>query len=119
MKKILVVEDDEFLASAYREKLTQEQDFDVRIAHDGSEALTAVEEAKPDIVLLDIVMPKMDGLAFLEELRNSNNGAGVRVIITSNITDQEKRKRADELGAEEYFMKSDTSIQELVELCKE
>src|SRR3989338_5059439 len=113
-KKILVVEDDEFLFDAYRLKLEKEN-FEVAIAHDGQEALKLVNSFKPDLIILDIVMPKMDGIETLKRLKKNSLTASIPVIIASNLDDTQKIYECRRLGAVDYFIKSNITINSLVE----
>lgn len=112
--KVLVVEDDKFLIKAYQEKLTREG-FEVFLAFDGSEALEQYQEHKPEIILLDLVMPFMDGFTFLEELGKTTDVKKARVIVLSNLGQPEDIERAKKLGAIDYLVKSDLSMKEVVD----
>ena len=111
--KILIAEDDKFLANAYRVKFEKEE-FTVLIAYDGEEAIEAVKSFKPDVILLDLVMPKMDGFATLEALKKDPATKDIKVIVASNLGQAEDVERARKLGALDYVVKSDTPIAEIV-----
>jgi|SRR3989344_5857912 len=113
MKKVLVIEDDEFLANAYRVKLTK-AGFDIQIAGDGEAALSALESFAPDIVLLDLVIPKKDGFAVLEELRANEKWKQLPVIIASNLGQKEDIERGLKLGANDFVIKSEYSLDDVV-----
>lgn len=113
MKKILVVEDDEFLANAYRVKLTK-AGFDIRIASDGEVALTLLESFVPDLVLLDLVIPKKDGFAVLEEIRANKKWQNLPVLIASNLGQKEDIERGMRLGANDFVIKSELSLDEVI-----
>ena len=112
-KKILIAEDDKFLAAAYKAKLTKAE-FDVLIAYDGEEALLKVEQFNPDIILLDIMMPKKDGLVVLKELRANPKWQTVPIIIASNLGQKQDKDQAMSLGASGYVIKSDLSLTDLI-----
>lgn len=113
MKKILVVEDDEFLANAYRVKLTK-TGFDVRIVADGEAALSSLEEFAPHLMLLDLVIPKKDGFAVLEEIRASKKWHSLPVLIASNLGQKEDIERGMSMGANDFVIKSDFTLDDVV-----
>jgi two-component system, OmpR family, alkaline phosphatase synthesis response regulator PhoP len=114
MKKILVAEDDKFLSSAYRFKLTK-AGFEVQIAGDGAELLTMLETYTPDLILLDLVMPVMDGFTALENIRANSNYKSIPIIIASNLGQKEDIDRTRELGATDFVVKSDMSLDNLID----
>ena len=114
MTKILVTEDDRFLASAYRAKLSK-VGFEVTVATDGQEALELLQNGlEPDLILLDLVMPRKDGFATLQELREKPQWAQVPIIVASNLGQKEDLDKAQALGATDYVIKSDLSMDALV-----
>jgi DNA-binding response OmpR family regulator len=115
--KILVVEDDQFLRKIYITKLTQEN-FDVLTAIDGEEALAAPKKETPDIILLDLILPKIDGFEVLRELKNNPETRNIPVIILSNLGQQSDIERGRKLGAIDYLVKSQFSINEVVNKIK-
>lgn len=118
MKKILIIEDEPSLAEALKEKLTKEK-FDVAVAKDGQEGLTMSLKIKPDLILLDIVMPVMDGLTMLEKLRQDKWGKKVPVIILSNLNEADKTAEAMKSGVYDYLVKSDWKLEDLVKKVRE
>jgi DNA-binding response OmpR family regulator len=114
MSKILVAEDDKFLASAYRLKLGK-TGHQVKIVSDGEEALEALNTFIPDIMVLDIVMPKVDGFTLLKEIRTNTNLKNVPVIVASNLGQSEDMIKATQLGATDYIVKTDLSMNDLVD----
>lgn len=104
-KKIMVVEDDSFVMDIYKTKLTQEG-FDVIEAINGAEALKKLKETKPDLVLLDIVMPYMDGLEVLKNMKNDEMAKDIPVILLTNLSQKEEVKNGMSLGASDYLIKS-------------
>lgn len=118
MKKILIVEDDQFLANAYRVKFQKEK-FEVIIAYDGEEAIAKLATFKPNIILLDLVMPKKDGFVTLADLKANPKWRKIPVIVTSNLSQSADFERAKSLGAIDYLVKSDTAIGKIVEKIRE
>jgi two-component system, OmpR family, alkaline phosphatase synthesis response regulator PhoP len=113
MKKILIVEDDKFLNNAYKIKFTK-AGYEVKVATDGNEALKVMSEFTPDIILLDLMMPIKDGFATLEEIRANPNWKNIPVIIASNLGQQEDIQRGIGLGATDFIIKSDMSMESLM-----
>lgn len=117
-KYILVAEDDAFYAKIYQTKLTAEG-FDVKLAENGEIALKLIAERKPDILLLDLIMPIMDGFQTLELLRKNNDTKDLKVIVLSNLGQEEDIKKTKNFGIVKYIIKTDISIQDLVKFVKE
>lgn len=113
MKSILVAEDDKFLANAYRVKLEKES-FNVKIAFDGQEVLKYLEAELPDLIVLDLVMPVMDGFTTLSEIKKNPKYQSVPIIIASNLSQKEDIDRGMSLGANDYIIKSEMSLDSLV-----
>lgn len=113
-KNILVAEDDHFLASAYKMKLTK-AGYDVDIASDGEEAITLISKKIPDLIILDLVMPNKDGFEVLKELKGRKEWANVPVIVASNLGQKEDLDKAKSFGANEFIIKSDLSMDNLLE----
>ena len=114
--KILIAEDDKFLRNVLRAKLVGEG-FDVIAAADGEEALETLEKEHPDIVLLDIIMPKKNGFDVLEALR-LKGGTMVPIVILSNLGQEEDVRRGLALGAVDFLVKSDHSLKDVVDKVK-
>ena len=114
-KRVLIVEDEKPIAKALELKLTK-AGFEVATAFNGEIALMLVRKGKFDMIVLDLVMPKIDGFAVLRELRSRK--AKIPVIVMSNLGQAEDMTRARDLGAREYFVKSDTTIADVVERVK-
>ena len=106
--RVLLIEDDSALAQMYRVKLERDG-YTVDVAGDGEEALGRIGERLPDLIFLDIRLPKMDGLAFLERLRDSDRTRNIPVVIVSNYSEEELVSRGLQLGALEYLIKSQTT----------
>lgn len=103
--KILVIEDDKFFQHFYTTKL-KEQGFEVEIAVDGEDGLIKVREAQPDLILLDIIMPKKDGFEVLQALSQDINLKKIPVLVFSTLGQESDVKRARDLGAIDYVNKS-------------
>ncbi|HBP01356.1 MAG: Response regulator [Candidatus Moranbacteria bacterium GW2011_GWE1_49_15] len=113
-KKILLVEDDVFIRDIYETKLSQEN-FEVVMAENGIDALKKLENFVPDIVLLDIVMPYMDGMDFLKEFKKNENWKNIPIIMLSNLSDKERVTEAMKQGVNDYLIKSHFTPSEVVE----
>lgn len=113
-KTVLVVEDDIMLQKALSEKLTHEG-FNVLIANDGEEGLVLALEKHPDIITLDISMPRKDGLAFMDEVRQDPWGKTARIIVlTNSVADDKMVSRIVAEQPSYYLIKSDTTLSEIV-----
>jgi len=116
-KTILIVEDDEIiLRSLYLS--FHEEDFTIATAQDGEMAYTMTERIIPDLVLLDLVLPKKNGFEYLREIKAHPGLAKIPVIVLSNLSGEENINRAKDLGALDYFVKSNTDLEELVKKVK-
>lgn len=111
-RRILLAEDDRFLRRAAEATLRQ-QGFAVTVAADGEEALRLARDAPPDLVLLDLIMPKVHGFEVLRALREDPRTAAVPVIVLSNLGQEADVQRALEAGASAYLVKANLSLQEL------
>jgi DNA-binding response OmpR family regulator len=112
--KIVLVEDDEVLGKVMYEELIA-GGFDVSRAMDGEAGLALINEKKPDLVLLDLLMPKMDGFTVLEKVKQSPVTRNIPVIILSMLNNDEDLKRGMKLGADDYLVKSQHAIGEIIE----
>lgn len=117
-KKALIFEDDAFLLDAYKLKLAADPDWQAVAFPDGEDALAKVKAEKPDIIILDILMPKTSGLDVLKELKADDATKAIPVIIASNIDQDATVKQAIAMGAQDYFIKSEATITDLLEKCK-
>lgn len=116
-KTILVAEDDSFYSNIYKFKLNKEG-FNVQTATNGDEALKLAKEHKPDLILLDLIMPIKDGFETLKELKQDPTLKDVKVIVISNLGQDEDIIRTKELGAQDYLVKANMSIQEMMDKVK-
>lgn len=113
-KKILLVEDDIALATVYRSRLELE-DFEIIEVNNGEAALEAAKHEQPDLILLDAMMPKMSGFDVLESLRSTPETATIRVIMLTALSQSKDKERAEELGVDEYLVKSQVVIGDVVD----
>lgn len=116
-QKILIIEDEQSLLKALQSKFERE-DFVVIVARDGEEGLEKSFSEHPDLILLDIIMPKMDGLIMLERLRRDDWGKTVPVIMLTNLSDESKVTEAIQRGSFDYLVKSDWNINDVVDKVK-
>lgn len=113
MSHILIVEDDKFLLKAFSAKFLKEG-FEVTIAEDGEAAIEAMRKKRPDLVLLDLVLPNKHGFQVLEEIRGDEKLKDLKVIVVSNSSSPAGKERSLALGALEYLVKSNTPIDDMV-----
>lgn len=118
MSRVLVVEDEEFLIRPLKDSLAAEG-YTVDVARNGKEAVGKITENKPDLVLLDILMPEKDGFYVLGEVKKSSEWRLIPVIVLSNLGEDVTIKQALEAGADDYFVKSQHPIQEIIERAKD
>lgn len=116
-KKILLVEDDTALAAVYKSRLELEG-FEIREVNNGEDALSATVEFKPDLILLDAMMPKISGFDVLDILRNTPETTNIRVIMLTALSQPKDKERAESLGVDDYLVKSQVVIGDVVERVK-
>ena len=117
MKKIFIIEDEQSLRDILAMRL-KEAGFEIEVAFDGAEALEKLKTINPDVILLDIILPKIDGFTVLEKIKEDLRIKDIPVIVLSNLGQDTDIKRALELGATDYFIKAQHSLLEIVELVK-
>jgi len=113
-KKILLVEDDEALANVYKSRLDIEG-FETEWVPNGEEALATATRYKPDLILLDAMMPKISGFDVLDILRNTPETANIHVIMLTDLSQPKDKERAEALGVDDYLVKSQVVIGDVVE----
>ncbi|HLN18966.1 MAG TPA: response regulator [Patescibacteria group bacterium] len=113
-KKILIVEDDSFVMDIYRTKLIQEG-MEVETADNGMEALKKIEKLQPDLILLDIVMPYVDGLEVLKKVRAMEDKKNIPIVLLTNLSQKEEVDQGLALGANDYLIKSHFTPSEVLE----
>ncbi len=116
-KKILLIEDEEIMINLLQKKLEKE-DYTVSVARNGEEGLKKMREVDPDLILLDIVMPKMGGFEVMEEMAKEPNLKKIPVIIISNSGQPVELDKVKELGAKDWLIKTEFDPQEVVEKVK-
>ncbi len=112
-KKILIVEDEEILLNLLQKKLSQEG-YDVSVARDGEEGLKLIREIRPDLILLDIVMPKIDGFGVMQEVQKDNELKKIPIVIVSNSGQPVEISQAQKLGARDWLIKTNFEPQEVL-----
>ncbi|MFC1711706.1 PleD family two-component system response regulator [Patescibacteria group bacterium] len=113
MGKVLIIEDDALIAKVYKTRL-EKDGHTVITADDGEKGLQAVKNEAPEVILLDIMMPKISGLDLLEQLKSNTATAKIPVLVYSNLARLEEVEKAKKLGAEEFLSKSSLSPQQVV-----
>ncbi|SRR6056297_1157652 len=111
--KILLVEDDSFLLSMYSTKFEMEN-FNVVIAEDGEKGCELALKEKPNIILLDIKLPKLDGFEVLKKLKSKKETSNIPVILLTNLSQKEDKDKGIELGADDYLVKAHFMPSEVV-----
>jgi len=114
LKRILLVEDDDALANVYIVRL-QAEGFETHRVANGEEALAAATTFKPDLVLLDVMMPKVSGFDVLDILRNTPETANLKVIMLTALSQDSDKERAEALGVDDYLVKSQVVISDVVD----
>jgi len=115
---VLLIEDEKLLSKAIKKKL-EKNGFDVLEAYDGGEGLAVALEKHPDLILLDIVLPLMDGVTLLDRLREDEWGKWVPVIILSNLSDASTVEESKKKGVNNYLVKTDWKLDEVVAKVRE
>jgi CheY-like chemotaxis protein len=118
MNNVLVVEDEQALSQAYK-MILESAGYEVTVAEDGTEALVITTDRQPDIILLDLRMPKMGGIEFLKRFREAQPSAKTKVIVFSNLDSQKEIDEAYALGADKYMLKAWASPKELLRIVAE
>jgi len=118
MTKILVAEDDKLISNSLCDAL-KTNGYEPTPAYDGEEAIAKAKEVKPDLMLLDIMMPKLDGISVLWEMKANPETAKVPVVVLTNIGDVETISKIIEAGAVDYLLKSDQSVDDIIQKVKD
>lgn len=113
-KRILLVEDDDALATVYQTRL-QAENFDVRRVDNGEDALATAINYKPDLVLLDVMMPKVSGFDVLDILRNTPETANLKIVMLTALSQDSDKERAKSLGVDDYLVKSQVVIADVID----
>jgi CheY-like chemotaxis protein len=118
MTKILIVEDDTIITKLYK-RLFESENFEVVTALNGLEALDVATETKPQIILLDIMMPEMDGMQFIDEMKEKEDIKDIPIVVLTNLATGEDAKKALEKGVKKYIIKSDQEPREVVSVVQD
>ena len=113
-KKIVLADDEKFIAIAYKDGLTR-AGYTVVVAQDGEEALVKIKAEMPDLILLDLIMPKMTGFEVLKAVKANPTLQNIPVMILSNLSQTTDATEAKQLGADEFLVKSNHSLKELID----
>ena len=116
-KTILLIEDEPPMTIVLQDSLRRDG-FEVVTAKNGVEGLVVAKEKHPDLILLDILMPKMDGMTMLTELRKDAWGKTANVMVLTNFSDSEKQKVAADLGVIDFLLKADLTLVQIVDIVK-
>lgn len=103
--KILLVEDDQMIVELYKLKL-EESGFEVTVTEKGSEALEIAKKDQPDLILLDIILPEIDGFAILQTLKAESGTKKIPVLLLTNLSQESDQQKGTQLGADGYFVKA-------------
>jgi CheY-like chemotaxis protein len=115
--QIVVIEDDNFLSDAYKIKFEQ-MGFQIQLAQDGESGLKMVKKLAPRLVILDLMLPKMDGIEVLKRLKADPETQQIPVVIASNFADETRQQSCRDLGVVDFFVKSEISIADLIQKCE-
>lgn len=118
MSKILIIEDEKILAEMYKEKF-QEAGLQTDFVLSSEEAMEYLKKEKPDLILLDILLPRENGICFLEKLKANKKISKIPVIVLSNYEEPKTKKEAFDLGVKDYLIKTQYTPKELLEKIKE
>jgi DNA-binding response OmpR family regulator len=116
-KKILLVEDDDALANVYLTRL-QAEGFDVKRVPNGEDALASALQYRPDLIVLDVMMPKVSGFDVLDIIRNTPEIGNVKIVMLTALSQDSDKDRAQELGVDDYLVKSQVVIADVVDRIK-
>jgi len=120
-RKILLVEDDSMIVEMYKLRF-EEEGFEVTVTDKGTEAIKLAESLKPDIILLDIILPEVDGFNILQTLKSETKTKNLPILLLTNLAQESDRERAMAMGANDYYVKSQHTpsdvLQKVMELIK-
>lgn len=116
--KVLIIEDDSYISDMYRIKLESEN-FEVVVAEDGVAGIKQLEKYRPDVILLDVVMPKVDGFSVLKSIKSTDEIKNIPVVMLTNLGQKDNVERGFELGASGYIIKAHFTPSEVVKKVKE
>ncbi|MEO6761560.1 MAG: response regulator [Candidatus Saccharimonadales bacterium] len=113
-KTILLADDEQFIAVAYKDGL-ERAGYDVTVAHDGQEAMELLKTLRPDIMLLDLIMPRMNGFEVLQAMQNDPELRDIPVLVLTNLSQPADEAEAREFGVVDFMVKADVSLRDLLE----
>ena len=116
--KILLIEDEKTLSDMYKDKF-DEAGYDTDVAFSAEDAVDYLKKQKPDLILLDMLLPRKSGIGFLEELKKTTDISGIPIVGFSNYDDPETKKKAFELGVKDYLLKTQYTPQQILEKIKQ
>lgn len=117
-KKILLIEDDEFLSEVLIKRL-DEDGYEVTLSKTAVDGLVILKDLKPDLILLDLILPEMSGFEFLKKIKANPNFSAVPVVILSNLSQEKEKNEAKALGAIDYLIKATYTTKEILDRIKE
>ena len=117
-RKVMIIEDDRFLSSVIKARL-EKSGMKVSQAFDGNEALLSMKQDKPDLIILDLIMPKTTGFEVLEKIAATNDLKEMPVVVLSHLAQASDIAKAKSLGVKEYFVKVRVSIEEVINKVQE
>lgn len=115
-KKVLIVEDNDFLLSMFTAKLKKETDWEIFTATDGKEAITISEEETPQLMFLDLILPHTNGFEVLKEVRADKSLDSMYIIVMSVLGQEKDVEQAKKLGADDYIIKSEMNMDEILQM---
>jgi len=117
-KRILIVEDDQMICSMYKTKF-EADGFACLVANDGQTGLETARKEKPDLIMLDVILPQLDGFSVLKELKADNKTKGIPIIMLTNLGTNEDKDKGEKLGAADYWVKASLTPAEISKKIKE
>lgn len=111
--KIVLVEDDKFLRDLMSQKL-EETPYEIYVAEDGEKGMEKIREQKPDLILLDLILPGVNGFEVLEQLKQEEELSKIPVVVLSNLGQENDIEKAKRLGAEDYMVKAHFTLEEII-----
>tara|TARA_B100001971_G_C17701099_1_gene291716 strand:- start:112 stop:489 length:378 start_codon:yes stop_codon:yes gene_type:complete len=117
-KKILLVEDDKFLSEILVKRLGESGEFDIKLSETAQKALDLLEQETVDLILLDLILPGMDGFEFLKRAKDNPKISTIPIIVLSNLSQETEIEKAKNLGAKDYLIKANFTTKEIIEKIK-
>ncbi len=110
-KKILIIEDEQTITKALATELTEGNGFKIETASDGQQGWEKAKELKPDLIVLDLILPKLDGFSVLQKIKSNEETKNIPIVVLTNLSDVHDKVR--QLGAEECLIKSDSTMDDI------